>query len=272
MSPPPPLEVHLARDASDVEAAQRLRFRVFHEEWGAHADADARRLGRDADAYDAVMDHLVVVDPSLPRAERVVGTYRLLRGDRRGAREFYTSHEFELGPLLEGSRRLLELGRSCVLREYRQRAALPLLWRTIASYVAEHRIDLMFGCASLRGTDPEAVADQLAWLHAHCLAPPGLRPRARGESATPMDRRVSPGYAPERAFRALEPIIKGYVRAGAYVGEGAWVDHAFNAIDVCIVMPTERLSSRYARRFERGNARAAARAQAPFAAALARAG
>jgi putative hemolysin len=268
MSPAPPLEVHLARDAADVEAAQRLRFRVFHEEWGAYADDDTRRLGRDADAYDAVMDHLIVVDPALPRADRVVGTYRLLRGDRRGAREFYSSHEFELGPLLDSPRRLLELGRSCVLRDYRQRAALPLLWRTIASYVAEHRIDLMFGCASLRGTDPDAVADQLAWLHGHCLAPPGLRPRARGECATPMDRRVSAGYDAGRAFRALEPIIKGYVRAGAYVGEGAWVDHAFNAIDVCIVMPTERLSARYSQRFERGNARAAARAPVAIAQAV----
>ena len=258
MSPPPPLEVYLARDASEVAAAQRLRYRVFQEEWGAHADLEARRMRRDADAYDALMEHIVVVDPSLPRHERVVGTYRLLRGDRRGARGFYTSHEFELGPLLDGPTRLLELGRSCVRADYRHRAALPLLWRTIAAYVAEHRIDLMFGCASLRGTDPEAVADQLAWLHANCLAPAGLRPRARGEAAVRMDRTPSTGYEAKRAFRGLEPIIKGYVRAGAYVGEGAWVDHAFNAIDVCIVMPTERLSARYAQRFERGNARAVA--------------
>ena len=256
MSPPPPLEVYLARDASEVAAAQRLRYRVFQEEWGAHADSDAHRLQRDADAYDATMDHIVVVDPVLPRHERVVGTYRLLRGDRRGARGFYSAHEFELAPLLDGPRRLLELGRSCVRHDYRRRAVLPLLWRTIASYAAEHRIDLMFGCASLRGTDPEAVGDQLAWLHAHCLAPAGIRPRARGETAVRLDRRPSADYDAARAFRGLEPIIKGYVRAGAYVGEGAWVDHAFNAIDVCIVMPTDRLSSRYAQRFERSNARA----------------
>lgn len=268
MSPPPALQVRLAQDASEVAAAQRLRHRVFHEEWGAHADDDARRLQRDADAYDAIMDHLVVLDPALPRHDRVVGTYRLLRGDRRGNGGFYSSHEFELGPLLEGPRRLLELGRSCVLREYRQRAALPLLWRTIAAYVAEHRIDLMFGCASLRGTDPEAVGDQLAWLHAHCLAPAGLRPRARGSHAVPLQRTGSRPYDAARAFRGLEPIIKGYVRAGAYVGDGAWVDHAFNAIDVCIVLPTERLSTRYARRFERGNARAATLPSQPVMQAL----
>ena len=94
-----PLEVRLARDASDVEAAQRLRYRVFHEEWGATAGCDAPLGGRDVDDYDAVMDHLVVIDPTLPSADRVVGTYRLLRGDRVGAGGFYSSHEFDLAPL-----------------------------------------------------------------------------------------------------------------------------------------------------------------------------
>jgi putative hemolysin len=275
MNCPPPLEVRLARDAGDLDAAQRLRYRVFHEEWGAHADEGTRRAARDADDFDAVMDHIVVIDPALDGPDRVVGTYRLLRSDRLGAHGFYSSHEFDLGPLLARGLRLLELGRSCVLREYRQRAALPLLWRTIAGYVAEHEIDLMFGCASLRGTDPVAVAEQLAWLHAHCLAPPELRPRARADFGTAMDRLPPGSYDAARAFRGLEPIIKGYVRAGAYVGEGAWVDHAFNAIDVCIVMPTERMSARYAQRFERGLARAADAAHAspmPVAARVARAG
>ena len=240
------IEVCLARTPAQVEAAQRLRYEVFTREWGASIGAG----GRDADEYDALMDHLVVLDHEA--GGRVVGTYRLLRHESlHGDSVFYSSHEFDLAPLLASGHRLLELGRSCVLREYRNLPVLQKLWHAIAAYVAEHRIELMFGCASLRGTDPQAVREQLAFLHHWHLAPPGLRPRALADRRTPMHLLAKEAVDPLRAMRALEPIVKGYLRAGAWVGEDAWVDEDFNAIDVCIVMPTARLRRRHREHFER---------------------
>ena len=240
------IEVSLARSPADVEAAQRLRFEVFSSEWGARIGAG----GRDADEFDALMDHLVVRDHAA--GGRVIGTYRLLRHDRlRGGAVFYSGHEFDLAPLLASGRRLLELGRSCVLREYRNLPVLQKLWHAIAAYVAEHRIELMFGCASLRGTDPAALREQLAYLHHWHLAPPALRPKALSGCRTDMDLLAKESIDPVRAMRALEPIVRGYLRAGAWIGEGAWIDEEFNSTDVCIVMPTARLRSRHREHFER---------------------
>lgn len=244
------MEVRLARGPEEVAAAQRLRYRVFFEERGLALPAGSRAL-QDEDAYDGGMEHMVVIDRRRDDpAERVVGTYRL-RARRNGAglADAYSSHEFDLAPLVGFDRPMLELGRSCVLAPYRRRGVLNLLWKAIAGYVAQHEVELLFGCASIPGTDIATASDQLAYLHAHHLAPPGLRPRARGPTAV-MPTAFTPSRRDgSRAFFSLEPLIKGYLRLGAYIGEGAFVDAEFDTIDVCIVMPTDRLADRYARHF-----------------------
>jgi putative hemolysin len=244
------IEVRLARSPAEVEAAQRLRYEVFVREWGAKAEPRGADAQREADEYDALMDHLVVVDRG--QGDRVVGNYRLLRQDRLQRKAvFYSSHEFDLAPLLGGGQRLLELGRSCVLREYRSGLVMQKLWQALAAYVAEHRIELMFGCASLRGTDPGALREQLSYLRHWHLAPPEQRPRALAGHRVAIDLLPREQVDPVRALRAHEPMVRGYLRAGAWVGEGAWVDEDFNAIDVCIVMPTARLRARHRAHFER---------------------
>lgn len=246
-----PLEVRLAHSPAELEAAQRLRYQVFMEEWGASADADARRLRRDADAFDNAMEHLVVIDRRLPAGAQVVGNYRLLSQEPDESAGYYSGQEFDLSPLLNSGRRLLELGRSCVMADYRGGAVLQLLWRAIAAYVAQRDIGLLFGCASLRGTDPASVAEQLAFLHRQHLAPLALQPRAKGATRIEADPDPAMPVDGPRAFRQLEPIIRGYLRAGAWVGEGAYVDHEFQSIDVCIVLPTERMAARHRHNFER---------------------
>lgn len=247
------IEIRLARNAEEIDAAQRLRYLVFYEEWGANADDQARRSKRDVDSHDEIMDHLIVIDHERdPALGQVVGNYRLLRHDRLSpGRDFYSSSEFELDSLLRSGHRLLELGRSCVLREYRSVPVLQRLWIAITAYVAEHQISLLFGCASLRGTDPAPLAEQLAYLHHFHLAPEGLRPRALGAGRVDMDVMARDAIDPVRAMSLLEPIIKGYLRLGASIGEGACVDRQFNSVDVCIVMPTAGLTQRYRRHFER---------------------
>lgn len=247
------LGVRVAASAWEVEAAQALRYRVFVNEMGATPDARARETGRDADAYDAVADHLLVLDHDRGEGpESVVGTYRLIRREA-AARigRFYSEDEYELGPVLDFPAPILELGRSCTDAAYRTRGTLQLLWRGIAAYVFRHRIGLMFGCASLPGTDLDANAAPLSYLHQHHLAPPELRPRALPARHAAMDRLPPGAYDARRAMLALPPLIKGYLRLGGFVGDGAVVDHAFNTTDVCVVVKTDQVTDKYYRHYER---------------------
>lgn len=247
------LGLRLAEGAAEVEAAQALRYRVFYEEMGAQADAATAAARRDADAFDAVADHLLVLDHDLgdgPAA--VVGTYRLIR--RPGAAKlgrFYSESEYDVSMLAAFPGEVMELGRSCVAAPYRSRGTLQLLWRGIAAYVFRHRIELMFGCASLPGTDLDALAPQLSYLHTHHLAPPALRARALPERYVPMDRVALDAAAAKAALLDLPPLVKGYLRLGGFVGDGAVIDAQFNTTDVCVVVKTELVTEKYFKHYER---------------------
>jgi putative hemolysin len=250
-----PLEVRLARTVGEVKRAQALRYQVFYEEMAAVADARTLITRRDADPFDALCDHILVVDHDamtsrkFGRAEpRIVGTYRLLRqevADRHDG--FYTAGEYDIQSLLDRKPGLnfLELGRSCVLPPYRTKRTVELLWHGIWTYVLRHRIDVMFGCASLEGTDPHRLALPLSFLHHHARAPDEWRVKAIAGQAVDMNRMSREALDPKQALHALPPLIKGYLRLGAYVGDGAVVDHQFGTTDVCIVLPVSGISSRY---------------------------
>jgi len=247
------LGVRVAGSPAEIDAAQALRFRVFYGEMGARADTATRASERDADEFDAVADHLLVLDHRLGDGpDAVVGTYRLIRrgaADRIG--RFYTAAEYDLSPLLAQPLELLELGRSCVDPGYRTSGTMQLLWRGIAAYVFMHRIDLMFGCASLPGTDLVALGPMLSYLHSHHLAPAAIRPKAVPARFQPMDR-VDPHQVNARAaLNDLPPLIKGYLRLGGFVGDGAVLDEQFNTTDVCVVVKTDLVTSKYSKHYER---------------------
>ncbi|MDB5369488.1 MAG: hemolysin-like protein [Roseomonas sp.] len=250
------LGVRIASSAEEVDAAQALRYRIFYDEMGAHADAATAAAGRDSDAFDPVADHLLVLDHNLGEGvAAVVGTYRLIR--RQAAAKvggFYSASEYDLAPLLSRPGPVLELGRSCVDAAYRGRPTMQLLWGGIAAYVAKHNIEVMFGCASLPGTDPDALAVPLTYLHSDHLAPEGLRPHAVPGRFVRMDR-MDPASLDRRAALAdLPPLVKGYLRLGGFVGDGAVIDNQFNTTDVCVVVMTERVTDKYFRHFERQKA------------------
>ncbi len=253
-------EVRLARRRADVAAFQALRYRVFYEEMGAVADARARALRRDRDDFDEACDHLLVIDRAVNdravndqegRNGAVVGGYRLLRTSVALARGgFYTAAEYDIGALTARPGEALELGRSCVHAAYRQGTVIQLLLRGIAAYVARHQISLIFGCASLAGTDPEALALPLSYLAHNHLAPRRLRPVAVAERYVEMAR-MAPGAVDAGAARAaLPPLIKGYLRAGGSVGEGAVVDEQFGTTDICMVIETDCVSDRFRQRYQ----------------------
>lgn len=247
------LGVRLARGPEEIVAVQRLRYRVFYDEMGAHPTAVARASGRDQDEFDAVADHLLVLDHSIGEGpDAVVGTYRMIRRPAAGTLgRFYSEAEYDIAPILAWPGEVLELGRSCVEAGHRTRGTLQLLWRGIAAYVFQHRIDLMFGCASLPGTDLDHLAPMLTHLwHAH-LAPPALRPRAVAARHVEM-RRLDPAAIDVRAVvGSLPPLIKGYLRLGGFVGDGAVIDAQFNTTDVCVVVKTDLVTDKYYRHYER---------------------
>lgn len=246
------VSVRLAKNAAEIEAAQRLRYKVFYEEQNAVPSEEMSTRRMDFDEYDSVMDHLVVVDENLPAGEQIVGTYRVMR--REGAEKigkFYSDAEFNIKPLLSAGTEVLELGRSCVLSPYRTRLVLQKLWGGIAHYVAEYKIGLMFGCACLEGTDVSTLAHQLSYLYHYHLAPPALRVRAIDERYVDMNIIPKEQLNAKEVFLSLPPIIKGYLRLGASVGDGAIVDHQFNSTDVCIVMPTHLVTDKYFKHYQR---------------------
>jgi putative hemolysin len=245
------LQVRLAESVAEVRAAQALRYRVFYEEMGAAPSADARRARLDVDSFDAVCDHLIAIDTERAGdAPRIVGTYRLLRRPAARAHHgFYSEREFDLAPLLDYPHEIVELGRSCVDPDYRKRGVVQLLWRGIADYLDRHDIRLLFGCASFPGTEPEALNAGLSYLYHYHLAPEGLRPRARDHRYVAMERVPRDGVDPQAALGELPPLVKGYVRLGGVVGDGAVIDHQFNTIDVCILVQTDRLTGKYHRHY-----------------------
>lgn len=247
------LEVRLAKDAKDVKAAQALRYRVFYEEMGAKPIEDMAKTKRDHDSFDNICDHLLVIDHAKGSGETsVVGTYRLIRraaADKHGS--FYSADEFNIDQLLHYQGEILEVGRSCVEKEYRTRAVMQLLWRAIAAYVFHYNIEILFGCASLHGTDPKKLALPLSYLYYHHLAPPALRPVALPHRYVDMRLMNPDEIDPRAALDELPILIKGYLRLGGFVGDGAVIDEQFNTTDVSVIVKTDLVTEKYLKHYER---------------------
>jgi putative hemolysin len=250
------LEVRLAETEAEVEQAQRLRYHIFYEEMAAVPTPKMREQRRDFDKFDEVCDHLLVVDRSALSEDGqplVVGTYRLTRDvDAARAGGFYTAGEFDISRMMSGNAglRFLELGRSCVLKSYRNRTTtMQLLWKGLMAYVARFSIDLMFGCASFAGTDPDAIALPLSYMHHFHPMPANVAVKARPELCVPMNRMPKEAIDPKEGLRAAPPLLKGYLRAGAAIGDGAVIDRQFGTIDVFIYFPLSNIDARYKHRF-----------------------
>lgn len=258
------LILRLAADADEIRACQRLRFRVFYDERGAIASGETTTDGTDSDRFDAICDHLVVIhqgpasgDDAIHLSDgELIGTYRLLRQEVAEAHGgFYTQDEFDIAPLIHAHKnlRFLELGRSCVLKPFRTKPVVELLWQGIWNYVREYDLDVMLGCASLDGTDPSRHAAGLSYLATIASPPAEWRVRANPDRFVDMTQIPEEQIDPKTALRQLPPLIKGYLRLGCYIGEGAVIDHQFNTIDVLIILPVSAINQRYFTHFGQPN-------------------
>lgn len=246
-------EIRLATTARELRQAQRLRYAVFYEDGGAMASAAAASVRRDLCPFDAICDHLIVVDTEAvsrvgARKPRVVGTYRLLRrevAERHGG--FYSQGEFDLAPLMAAHprARLLELGRSCVQANYRAKRVIELLWRGLWLYASHFGVDALIGCASLSGTDLAALDLPLSFLLRCAQADDDWQVAALPHRAAKFTARPENEIDQRRALAVLPPLVKAYMRTGARFGRNAVIDHQFGTTDVFAIMPMSDIEARY---------------------------
>ena len=231
------LTVRLASSASDVIAAQRLRYKVFCEEMGADLH---RHDGRDVDQFDAVCEHLLVVDEAL---DKVVGTYRILAPwGARAVKRMYSEGEFRIDSLKPIAHEIFEVGRACIHPAYRSSGALARLWTGLGAYVRDHQVKYLAGCASVP-------------LDSGSLNLGALRAELMSKHLAPVEFRVEPIRGlqslgdPTGSRPVPPPLLKGYLRLGAWVcGEPAW-DPDFDSADFFVLLPIERMVPRYAQHF-----------------------
>ena len=247
----PEFSVKIAETEAELQAAQALRYDVFVRELGGGGDLVDHDAGLERDRFDPFFDHMLVTDET---AGQVVGVYRLLRSDQAAKiGQFYSEDEYDLSVLKSSGRRLLELGRSCLHADYRGGMAMFHLWSGLAAYVEAHGVDVLFGVASFHGTNPQSLANPLAMLHHNHLAPSELR--VRSKSFQNMGLVDKADLDRKRAMVETPALIKAYLRLGGFVGEGAFIDHAFNTTDVCLILDTARMNERQRKIYAGGRGR-----------------
>ena len=247
-----PLEVRLARSEDEIKTAQLLRYEVFYEECGAQPDETVALLKQDVARVDDFCDVLLVIDHA---TNKTVGTYRfMLREAALQYGSYYTASEFDIRKLITFPGQIMELGRSCVQKAYRTRPTMQLLWRGIGAYIQLNQVSLCFGCASFTGTDVSLYKQALTYLYHNHLAPPELRACSLPTHYQKMDLVPLEDLNQKEAMRQLPPLIKAYLRVGGYIGDGAYIDHQFNSIDVCIIVKRERVAGRYSQRYSHPSA------------------
>lgn len=241
----PSFTVKLAETEAELKAAQRLRYDVFVQELGGGGEMVDHDARLERDRFDPYFDHMLAHDDA---TGEVVGVYRLLPGERAAdIGQFYSEDEYDLTVLKQSGRKLLELGRSCVHPDYRGGTAMYHLWNGLAGYVNERGIEVLFGVASFHGTDVQPLAQPLSMLHHNHLAPPDLRVRAQPDVFQTMNLVARDALDRRAAMVQVPALIKAYLRLGGFVGEGAFIDHAFNTTDVCLILDTTRMNDRQKR-------------------------
>jgi len=252
------IEIRLAATDEELKAAQMLRYQVFYQEMNAKASDEMKSLGRDYDDFDDICDHLLAFDTNKSGPESVIATYRLLREEKiNSIDDFYSSQEFDLSNFnsaafkkLKGNGQLLELGRSCVREDYRSNNIIQLMWRAIVRYLGMHNVTFLFGCASLAGTDQKALELPLSYLYEAHKTPDDINIPAVKSRYQKMNYLSGDALDVKKAKRLLAPLVRGYVRLGCYIGDGAVIDEEFGTTDVFILLSIDTLRQKSPSLFE----------------------
>ena len=245
--------IKIAEKKSELKKAQALRYSVFYKEKKAIPTISNKILRLDYDKIDKFADHLIVIDKNIKRTKsKIVGTYRLLRGDIAAhCGGFYTSSEFDLSKILNSykNNQILELGRSCVHKNYRNGTIMNLLWKAIAEYVRLYDIKILLGCASFHGTDIIKHTNELSYLRKNFSLPDEFSVKSLDTKIYPSYTEINSNINDLRTCVKLPPLIKGYLRIGGKVSHDCFVDHKFNTIDLCVIVTTDNIDEKYKKKY-----------------------
>ena len=245
--------IKIAEKKLELKKAQALRYSVFYKEKKAIPTISKKILRLDYDKVDKFADHLIVIDNNRKGIKnKIVGTYRLLRGDIVAhCGEFYTSSEFDLSKILNSyeNNKILELGRSCVHQDYRNGTIMNLLWKAIAEYVKLYDIKILLGCASFHGTDVMKYTNELSYLRKNFSLPDELSVKSLDSKIYPAYTEIDSNNNDLRTFVKLPPLIKGYLRVGGKVSHDCYVDYKFNTIDLCVIVNTNNIDEKYKKKY-----------------------
>ena len=245
--------IKIAEKKSELKKAQALRYSVFYKEKKAIPTISKKLLRLDYDKIDKFADHLIVIDKNRKGIKnKIVGTYRLLRGDIAAhCGGFYTSSEFDLSKILNSykNNKILELGRSCVHQDYRNGTIMNLLWKAIAEYVKLYDTKILLGCASFHGTDVMKYTNELSFLRKNFSLPGELTVKSLDTKIYPAYTEINSNTNDLRTFAKLPPLIKGYLRIGGKVSHDCFVDYKFNTIDLCVIVTTDNIDEKYKKKY-----------------------
>lgn len=236
------LSVSLATTPEEVRQVQALRYHVFANELGASGGSVLTSEQREVDLFDDVAEHLTLRDLTLPEDRNIVGSYRLISRPQAEGFGFSSDREFDHSKLINGGASLLELSRSCLHPDYRGGPGMFQLWQALSQLVTERKIDILFGVASFWGTNANDFSEPLSLLHHHYLAPQNQRSVSRVPAG--FDLLEENQIDKRRALRQIPPLIKAYLRLGGKIGQGAYVDHEFKTVDVCMIVDLKTIGAR----------------------------
>lgn len=247
------LILKIAETREEIETAQHLRYLVFYEDLGAVPSKEMALTKRDFDHYDDYCDHLLVIDTAAPKGKHVIGTYRILRHEVAVGKGIvlYTETEYDLSKLRNAGANLMEVSRSCVLDGYRSGATINLLWAGLAAYVFHYKIDYLLGLPSFHGTSVDEYKNELGYLKALYTAPDAICPRTHEKDYVSIPDIDINAVDQKEIFKNLPPLLKGYIRLGGVIGDGAFVDSQFNTVDICIMVQTSHTTNRYLNHYKR---------------------
>lgn len=234
--------IRLAKTEKDYKEIYRLRYfdliLNYNKEQVSHEEIDK-------DEYDDVCDHLVAIDTI---KNEVIGTYRLIkRSHITKLGQYLTENEFDISSL--NNYEVLEVGRAVVKEEYRDGVAISLLWKGVIRYALEENVDFMIGTASFHGVDPLEYKDTLSYLYYNHLSPEDIRCHVRETTFSKLNLLEENEIDEELAKKKMPPLVKGYLRLGATIGDGAYLDIPFNSLDVLIVLKIKDINPRYLKRY-----------------------
>lgn len=240
------LSTRLAKNENEVGEAQRIRHRVFCEEHGAQSAESGLNSGLERDAHDELCDHLLVLEAG--DDEKIIGTQRFFLSHPGSKRcRFYSQNEFDVVSLANRHNDLtfMELGRSCILPDYRSKRTMELMWQGTWAYAVQNKVDVMIGCASFHARSVDEISNQLSFLSQVACTDDAWHVDASSGNVCQIEALDLSSDECRQALRKLPPLVKGYLRLGAMFSTQAVLDPEFGTIDVLVVLPIERISERY---------------------------